>query len=652
MPRPPRRNARPTQAGPPVDRRRTSRRRGRGLTEADVEQLISAGEPVVVMGGIRRDRRPRIGAANGRRVAWRYRRQLAPVLLILATWLAGALLHHLVDGVRLAVMSGGLALASGLLPSVRRRLDRLAERLYAGACVTAVTSWLAAAAANGVGRPMPALLWLGGCALAAPWWWHHRVRTTPAVAAGDVLDIWYERVAAPGRALPGARLVDVDDMRNGWAATIQLPPGEKATEHAVAATPLVCSAFDQPVGSVIIEPTADGIASRARLLVLRRNPLHDIQRWPGPRLDVVTGIAPAGVYADGELAYFRFFKPGSGAVHALVSGVTGSGKSRFLEWILAEARHSGLITSWIIDPQNGQSLPRWIDHVDWAAVGHDEAIRLLHAARAVMYARSAHLARVEYVDEKGRTVRGTDHFDPTPALPLLQVVVDEAHVLLKDPTAVEIIEDIGKMGRKTGVGVVLVTPVPSVQELGGSLPIRTMVSSGNVVVFRCDNLSGQMAFSGALPVSPAKLPREFPNGQPADGLGYLLGASSRTAPMRAYLVDDPYHWATTGRPAPLSALDVAAAGDAYATRRDRTAELPTPRTESAPAAGGSGTAVDAVLALLADAGELDRGTAIKATGYSPRQVTNAFAALVEDGRVVKTGHGRYALPGADDSPAA
>ncbi|HEY3263313.1 MAG TPA: hypothetical protein VGJ95_24075 [Pseudonocardiaceae bacterium] len=609
-----------------------------------------------MVGGLRRRRRPRTGAANGRRLAWRYRRQLAPVLLILGAWLAGAVLHRVHNGPRLVLVLGGLAAASVLLPAVRRRLDRAAERLYAGACLAALTGWLTVVAASGVGRPMPALLWLGGCALAAPWWWHHRVRTTPAVATGDVLEIWRERVAAPGRALPGARLLEVEEVRNGWAATIQLTPGEKSTEQAVAATALVCSAFNQPIGSVVIEPTADGVASRARLLVLRRNPLHDIQRWPGPQLDLGTGIAPVGVYADGELAYFRFFKPGSGAVHALVSGTTGSGKSRFLELLLAEARHSGLITSWIIDPQNGQSLPRWIDHVDWAAIGHDEAIRLLHAARAVMYARSAHLARVEYIDRKGRTVRGIDHFDPTPELPLLQVVVDEAHVLLKDPTAVEIIEDIGKMGRKTGIGVVLVTPVPSVQELGGSLPIRTMVSSGNVVVFRCDNLSGQMAFSGALPVSPAKLPREFPNGLPADGLGYLLGASSRTAPMRAYLVDDPYHWATTGQPAQLAAVDVAAAGDAYASRNDHVDEpvtIPSPRTESPPpAAGSAATAVDAVLTLLAEVGELDRGRAIKDTGYSPRQITNAFAALVEDGRVVKTGHGRYTLAGADSSPAA
>jgi len=620
-----------------------------------VQRFIDAGEPVVMVGGLRRARRPRTGAANSRRVAWRYRRQLAPLLLILATWLAGAVVYRVDNGARLVLVLAGVLAASALLPAVRRRLDRPTERLYAGACLAATTGWLLAAATEGVGRPMLALLWLAGCAVAAPWWWHHRVRTTPIAVTGDVLQIWQERVSAPGRALPGARLMDVDDVRNGWMATIQLPPGEKSTDHAVSATPLVCSAFDQPIGSVIIEPTADGIASRARLLVLRQNPLHDIQRWPGPRLDLVTGIAPAGVYADGDLAYYRFFKPGSGAVHALVSGITGSGKSRFLEWILAEARHSGLITSWIIDPQNGQSLPRWIDHVDWAAVGHDEAILLLHAARAVMYARSAHLARVQYVDEKGRTVRGTDHFDPTPAMPLLQVVIDEAHVLLKDSTAVEIIEDIGKMGRKTGIGVVLVTPVPSVQELGGSLPIRTMVSSGNVVVLRCDNLSGQMAFSGALPVSPAKLPREFPNGQLSDGLGYLLGASSRTAPMRAYRVDGPYHWATTGRPAQLATLDVAAAGEAYNSRHERLDQpviIPSPRTESSPAAGGAGTAVDAVLALLAEVGELDRGRAIKDTGYSPRQITNAFAALVEDGRVVKTGHGRYAFAGADSSPAA
>jgi hypothetical protein len=74
----------------------------------------------------------------------------------------------------------------------------------------------------------------------------------------------------------------------------------------------------------------------------------------------------------------------------------------------------------------------------------------------------------------------------------------------------------------------------------------------------------------------------------------------------------------------------------------------------APGARPGGTAADALLGALADAGETARAALITATGYSPRAVTDALAALTESGRIVKTGHGRYALapPGDPDTTAA
>jgi len=216
-------------------------------------------------------------------------------------------------------------------------------------------------------------------------------------------------------------------------------------------------------------------------------------------------------------------------------------------------RHSGLVVSWLCDPQRGQSLPEWVDHVARFAGTAEAGLELLRDARDVMYARNAHLARVGWTDDKGRTRTGKAYFDPTRRMPLLSVTVEEAHVLLGAyPEAVAICEDVVKMGRKCGVKLRLITQVPLLSQLGNSMTLRDGLAGGNVIVLRTANrLSGQVAFNGTLPVDPAQLPRQFPDGSTTSGLGYVLGASDRPATSRSYYVDDPYQWATTGTPALL-----------------------------------------------------------------------------------------------------
>jgi integrase len=55
---------------------------------------------------------------------------------------------------------------------------------------------------------------------------------------------------------------------------------------------------------------------------------------------------------------------------------------------LAYERASPFMVSWVADPQGGQSLPEWVDNVDWYARDMDEIRVMLYAARALMYDRS------------------------------------------------------------------------------------------------------------------------------------------------------------------------------------------------------------------------------------------------------------------------
>lgn len=522
-----------------------------------------------------------------RRVLHRYRRQLRPLWAALTLLVAGAMAYEAQNGLRAALVVSVLAVA-GIAIYAHRRLDRPVERRYAVVVAAAAGMWACAVAWDGVSSLALVVLLGGTLAAAAPWWWHVRVRRgprkpPPSTATSEAAQVWAEHVAGAGQALPGSQLTGVrPEGDGGWTATIILPRGSSTTETAIAATEKVTSAYELPIGAVAIERTDDGIASHARITVMPSNPLQAGALFTGPTLDRETGTAEIGVHMDGKPAKFAFWIPGSGGVHTLVSGSTGSGKSRFLEQVLAEARHSGLITTWLVDPQGGQSLPRWIDRVDWSARSAEDGLALIDAAVRVMHARSRHLARKSWTDHKGRTIAGVDHFEPSPEMPLLQLVIEEApDVLRAYPEAVEKLASIGKMGRKCGVSIVLALQKPSVDELGGSSTLRSMASSGNVVCFRTsDKVSAGMAFAGNLPGDPSAIPRYFPNGSATGGMGYVVGPGSRAAVMRAYYLDDPYEWAHSGSSAVLDALSARAAGAGYADRQHPTdaAQVPAPVT--------------------------------------------------------------------------
>lgn len=505
-------------------------------------------------------------------LAFRYRRQVAPFGVAVTLLIAGAMAYEASNGLRVMLAASALSVLVVALAGPRV-LDRPIERRYALVLIVSCSLWTCLVAARGVSSALLLALLVGTLVLGIPWWVHVRVRRgdrrPTSTASSEAATVWQEHVAGPGQALPGAQLTGVRPAgKGGWTGTIVLPRGQKTTADAIAATGGVTSAYELPVGAVAIERTPDGVASHARITVMPDNPLQAGAVFTGPSLDRETGIAEIGVHMDGAPAQFAFWAPGSGAVHTLVAGTTGSGKSRFLEQILAEARHSGLITTWLIDPQGGQSLPRWIDRVDWSARSAEDGLVLIDAAVAVMRARSRHLARKTWTDHKGRTITGVDHFEPTPQMPLLQLVIEEAPDLLRAyPDAVDKLASIGKMGRKCGVGAVLAAQKPSVDELGGSSTLRAMASSGNIVCFRTsDKVSAGMAFAGSLPGDPSAIPKYFPNGKNTGGMGYIAGPGSRAAVMRAYWVDDPYEWAHSGTPAALDALSAKAAGLDYDNR--------------------------------------------------------------------------------------
>lgn len=512
----------------------------------------------------------------------------------------------------------------------------------------AFAAWATGVTLVGTGGLMLPVLAVGWAAWAAWWLMRQQSRQRAGMAA-----VWDEFVGAPQRALPGSRLVnEMPAPRGGRRATILLPRGDMTYVNAMQASARVASAFEVTLSSITIEPDKSGKANRATLLKLPRPATDSPVKWKGPTLDMETGLLATGVYVDGEPCHYRMFQPGAGPVHDLVAGTTGAGKSRLVDLLLAESRAAqGYFVDWVIDPQMGQSLPDWMDQVDWFARGTFQGMALLQAAYDVMMHRNKILA--------DRRQKG---FTPTLEMPQLNITIEEAPTILEIPAARTLCEKIAKMGRKCGIKLRIIVQVPLLDQIGGSTTLRSMLISGNGYLFRTgDRLSGNVMFPG-LPVDPYLIPRAMPDGSTTAGMHYAVGASVRNALSRAAYFEDVENWANAGSTTTLDALSAEGA-----TQYNDRHNLPLDEDEAATwtrgastsstegSSGGTVVAIrttckDLVLRVLRDAKHpMDQGEIAVAVGalqdYSPRMVRQALQELREapNPEIVRAADDRYSL---------
>lgn len=558
---------------------------------------------------------------------------------------------------------GAAVLAVGSWPVSGWLTDVMARRFHFTAVVASAGSWVAAAAANGLGPPLPAWLVGGGSLLALPWWYRYRHRgvapaPTPAeIEAEKTVDrvterasLWEDKVACKGGPLTDSMLIDSGDLLGGWAGLIEMTKG--SNDRAVRALKEIGAALKLRLADITIEPIPTGELHLARIVVLPDNPLSNVVQWSGSTPDVETGVDEVGSYADGGRVRYQHFKPNSGPVHTLIAGTTDSGKSTTVGRLLLGERRSGMIVSMVIDPQLGQSLPEWQDVVHTYARGIDEARTLLLKARNRMYARNDQLSKVKWKDELGRIQTGLGSFnsmDPRhrgldgkfPLLPMLSITIDECHIVLADKVCRDLVVEMIGLSRKCGVKFRLITQVPLMGSLGNSQEIASAVKSGNVIIHRTgERLSAMHAFNGTLPVDPCSLPKLWPDGSTTAGLGFAsTPGTSRLAPMRIENVPDMFGAARVGSPPELEPDD-----DDEVVQEQKTA----PAGDDP---GQTKVGEDAVMTYLANHLDEDspRGDIIawaRADIDPPpavRTLVKALTDLTNAGRIVRSGHGSYRM---------
>lgn len=521
------------------------------------------------------------GLVRSVRTGYRHRNRLWPSIAAAGMFGVAGYLGIWADGWKTALVLA--VIAGAVLGWSQWRAWQAAQAWITRSLIVSWVTWASCAAwtatATGIGpltAPMPGILI--AAALIAQLWWpiHQQLRREVHVAEKSVQDraatlndervrTWVTTVACPGGALPGSQLFGLNDLPDGrgWEAIIQLPPHDAQTsESAVNAVRRIAKAFRVPAAQVVVEMDPDGLEDTARLLVLKTNELHPVQRFDGPTLDHETGECRIGMHADGTPAMWRLWTPGSGVCHGMVAGTTGSGKSGLLKILCTEIRHSGVAQLLLADPEGGESAPDWVDGAHCFAGTLPRIRRMLQSAERVMKARKRRRSRHRWTDEQGRVRRGHGTFTPSKDEPAIYVVIDEAPDVLADPECRRIIDLIGKKGRKWGIAAIIFVQVPSLSELGGALTVRSMLSSTNIVIFRTsDGLSATMGVPMKVPVDPVNLPTQWPDGTTTAGLGYLPRVGGRVSPMRGAHQDDPYHWATSGIPAQWHPDDLAAGAD-------------------------------------------------------------------------------------------
>ena len=570
----------------------------------------------------------------------RFRFNLVPMV-----WLAGAMVglaSHYLHTFLLTAITGVIAVIASVV-ATRGRPAKVRKHVQ-GAAV-----WAAC--------------WSVAFALLGPGWWGGVWEAGWAVTAG----LWTERYRwkGPGDAPAGPTTVEIAwrelCAEQKWFAT--LGPAVRLNGGAGERYPIICNGRKTPIGkiisapdaiaaaydgtltTVVVEPREDGVRSRGWLTILKTNTLMEPRHWDGIGLDPETGLAVVGRFPEGGDAHERYFQRGvgGGARHTIIGGADGSGKTGKLDQGLCISTASGLFMSVILDPQMGQALPAWQDQLPYA-MGIEECMAYLRGLYVAMMARSEYLAGVRWVHPRtGKVRKGMGFFDPfieitgedgmrrPLGLPFVEIVIDEAPILLAVKGASELITNIAKLGRKVGFRLVLAAQVPSLAELKAA-ELRSILVGGNVFGFRAgDKVSGGML---NLAGKPHEIPKYFPDREPTRGLCYCDTIEGRgSVPMRSDWIEEErlYDFAETATYRSDSEVADMIAGSLGADRV-RASEL----ASAADDAAAQQLKVLGVLTSAMGAADLIAGC----DGMRVSEVADAVDALEADGRIRRSKDGK------------
>jgi len=606
-----------------------------------------------------------------------HEKQMEPIWATLAVYAAAFVVHAWGPWLWVLAPFIGASLTGA---AVRRWADRRQELAYGIACGSMATLWSTVAWAAGPDHAVLAVaLVVGGVAAEVPWAWHRRARgrvsaarpverapagAAPAPAAersvgrsllGRVLAIadqagatrelrqvveQWEAITAPVPALKDVDLISaVATGADCWELRLRLPVGRTVSD-VVGALERLEGALDRHC-NVDVRPGAARVeadrkrASRCLVRVRLVDPLAVATPWPGPTSTSVLQPRTLGRFEDGEPVLLEL--PGQ---HVLASGVTGSGKSGFVNVLLAELAACEDVELWGIDLAGGVELSPWAPRLGRLATTTDEALDLLKAALRVVDGRPRAMAGKMRVWPVGRP-------DPRNPLvgPMLLILVDEA-AQLTDP-CLKVLTRIAQLGRKARVGVLVATQLPSAASLNGT-DLRGQLTTTICLRLREPRHVAMVLGDGMLAAgwSANRLtePGQFLIHSPKHGT---------PRPARAYWLSDHAVEDAVRRFGARPGLDTLSAAAAEAPARgthlDLEDDVPEPDDDTEQDFGGATESDVAILSVLraAPGRRLSTGALHDETGVSRATLHRRLTAMALSGAVVKLGHGLWGVEGGE-----
>jgi S-DNA-T family DNA segregation ATPase FtsK/SpoIIIE len=555
---------------------------------------------------------------------WRYRSELAPAWLTIAAFVTAAGLHTSHPGWWPIIAAVTAATAVGLITLGRHiGLAGRLERAYASTAATLAGGWITTATIAGPLRPpLPTIAVISGTIAAIPWWAHRRRRAK--VRIERKLDAWPEIAAAIGLAGSHIQSVVIDVW--GWRARLALARGQ-TIEDAINRIPAIESALDTYRGAARVSPTADGKANKFELRVLETDPHADAIAWPGPSTATITEPLDLGPFEDAVPARILLLRR-----HALVGGVSGSGKSGGLNVIMGNLAACTDVVIWAIDLKRGMELRPWASCIDRLATTPAEARALLADAVTILEARAELLAAT-----------GQRVWEPSSDMPALVIIVDEYAELADDaPDATREADSIARRGRAVAVTLIAATQRPTQKAMGkGALRSQMDVR----ICFRVrerkdvDLILGQGMLTSGWHAHTLNAPGKF-----------LISAPEHDIPRRAraYLVTDEAVTQTAQHHAPYRPALDEISQHALSTRQGP--ERPGSPAEDpgeAPSQDHSGSAESGPESILwaalsmAPAEGITVPELIEQTGMSRPWIYQRLRDLVCDGQAAQVTRGRW-----------
>ncbi|MFI8882332.1 plasmid transfer protein TraB [Streptomyces sp. NPDC053813] len=260
------------------------------------------------------------------------------------------------------------------------------RRLHSAITVAAGSGWLTSATLSGpFAGPLPDLFLMGGATLALTWNVRHVMRSSNTENSGSDADKGLlEKVG-----LARTKLKDVKVEPNRVTVPYELPAGELTNDDVAKAIPRIASALDVPTTAIRVQHDPDS-ARKGTFVVVPEDMLKQPTIWPGPFAPAESIAVPLrlGVYDDGS----DLVLPLLDAIHLLVMGMTGSGKTEGALDILLEVLTRSDVAVWLADAAKaGQDFQPLLPAIDWAALDTASAGAMVAAVQAVIPARTAWL---------------------------------------------------------------------------------------------------------------------------------------------------------------------------------------------------------------------------------------------------------------------